>query len=65
MPLHKIFFVSLHKNIVVGAILYGCPELPINFSRGFRFKKRKLRLSNGLQNQSKAKALNSNTFFTF
>ncbi|MCK5523592.1 MAG: hypothetical protein KAI83_10710 [Thiomargarita sp.] len=26
LPLHQNIFVSLHKNIVVGAILYGCPE---------------------------------------
>ncbi|MCK5521899.1 MAG: hypothetical protein KAI83_02080, partial [Thiomargarita sp.] len=26
LPLHQKIFVRLHKNIVVGAILYGCPE---------------------------------------
>jgi len=26
LPLHKNIVVILHKNIVVGAILYGCPE---------------------------------------
>ncbi|MCK5521950.1 MAG: hypothetical protein KAI83_02345 [Thiomargarita sp.] len=26
MPLHQKIFVSRNKNIVVGAILYGCPE---------------------------------------
>ncbi|MCK5522870.1 MAG: hypothetical protein KAI83_07015 [Thiomargarita sp.] len=28
LPLHQNqkIFVCLHKNIVVGAILYGCPE---------------------------------------
>ncbi|MCK5524268.1 MAG: hypothetical protein KAI83_14140 [Thiomargarita sp.] len=26
LPLHQKIFLRLHKNIVVGAILYGCPE---------------------------------------
>ena len=26
LPLHQKIFVSLHNNLVVGAILYGCPE---------------------------------------
>ncbi|MCK5523567.1 MAG: hypothetical protein KAI83_10585 [Thiomargarita sp.] len=26
LPLHQKIFVSFHQNIVVGAILYSCPE---------------------------------------
>ncbi|MCK5522644.1 MAG: hypothetical protein KAI83_05865 [Thiomargarita sp.] len=52
MPLHQKIFISINKDIVVGAILYGCPEqftinnspLTIHHSRfPFFFKKRKPR----------------------
>jgi len=26
LPLHQKIFVSINKNIIVGAILYGCPK---------------------------------------
>ncbi|MCK5524334.1 MAG: hypothetical protein KAI83_14475 [Thiomargarita sp.] len=26
LPLHQNLLVTRHKNIIVGAILYGCPE---------------------------------------
>ncbi|MCK5521647.1 MAG: hypothetical protein KAI83_00810 [Thiomargarita sp.] len=38
MPLRINIFVTRHKNIVVGAILYGCPESLQIFLKNFSFE---------------------------
>ncbi|MCK5525401.1 MAG: hypothetical protein KAI83_19910 [Thiomargarita sp.] len=33
LPLHQNIFVSRNKNIIVGAILYGCPAKALNSNK--------------------------------
>ncbi|MCK5525025.1 MAG: hypothetical protein KAI83_18000 [Thiomargarita sp.] len=48
MPLHQNISVSLHKNIVVGAILYGCPDslLNIELYRSFHLATHAIAITN-------------------